>query len=353
MGGQERTGGVPLARATSGRWLGGVCAGLAPIRGLGVGWLRFGFVLLALLGGLGIAFYLACWLIIPVAGSSAEEEPVAAVAVAQACAAVVGLVALAALAGVLTLFGLGWIVAVLVAVVLAGVFAWRSRLGPAWALLPIVALTLPAVAVATSGLRLAPQAGDLIYDPQTTAQLQSAVYRSGLGSMLIDLRSTSFPASGDAVLRIDGGVRRTIVALPAGECVGVDVRYHVDPFVARLGALLGGRSTIPYSGIQVFGRLYSPHNGEVLAGGGVGDPTLTIDFSSQGGSLYVRDYPASVQPDVEPDWPGYPVKLEPYPYLRNEPKKLRPMIVRAWRARRRVELASQRTIDRLMPGPCG
>src|ERR1700685_3655747 len=73
MGGQERTGGVPLARATSGRWLGGVCAGPAPIRGLGVGWLRFGFVLLALLGGLGIAFYLACWLIIPVAGSSADE----------------------------------------------------------------------------------------------------------------------------------------------------------------------------------------------------------------------------------------------------------------------------------------
>jgi phage shock protein PspC (stress-responsive transcriptional regulator) len=359
MSSEQRGGAVPLSRAQSGRWLGGVCAGLAPLRGLSVGWMRIGFVLLGLLGGIGVAVYLACWLIIPVAATDTGADPGAAgpprgvVAVAQACAACVGLMVLAGGAAIATLFGLGWLVVLLAAAVLAGVFAGRRRLGPAWALLPIAALTLPAVAVAASGLRLAPQAGQTVVAPGTSAQLQSTVYRSGLGEMLIDLRGTSFPATGTVNLRIRAGVKRTIVALPAGECVHVNLHYQVNPFLVGLGALLTGRSTLPYSAVDVFGRLYTPRTGTVIDQGLGAYPTLNIDFSSEGGSLYVRDYPNTVNPNIEPDWPGYIGKPEARPNLHGEPRKIWPMMLRAWRQRLRTEIASDRSVDELMPGPCG
>jgi phage shock protein PspC (stress-responsive transcriptional regulator) len=357
MSSEQRAGAVPLSRVQSGRWLGGVCAGLAPLRGLSVGWMRVGFVLLGLLGGIGIAVYLACWLIIPVAGTDTGAAPGAAgphgvVDVAQACAAGVGLMVLGGGAAIATLFGLGWVVALLAAAVLAGAFAGRRRLGPAWALLPIAALTLPAVAVAASGWRLAPQAGQTVVAPRTSAQLQT-VYRSGLGDMLIDLRGTSFPATSTVSLRIRAGVKRTIVALPAGECVHVNLHYHVDPFLVGLGALLTGRSTLPYSAVDVFGRLYTPRTGTVIDQGPGAYPTLKINFASQGGSLYVRDYPNTVNPNIEPDWPGYIGEPEARPNLHGEPRKIWPIMLRAWRGRLRTEIASDRTVDELMPGPCG
>ena len=94
------------------------------------------------------------------------------------------------------------------AVVLVTVVLARSRFGPAWALLPVAALTLPAVAVATSGLRLTPRVSAATHAPATTAALSSTVYKSGLGSMLIDLRRTSFPAGGVVPLRRAGLQRR-------------------------------------------------------------------------------------------------------------------------------------------------
>jgi hypothetical protein len=81
-------------------------------------------------------------------------------------------------------------------------------------------------------------------------------------------------------------------------------------------------------------------------------PTLEISFVSQGGSLYVRDYPGDVSPSTSPNWPGFHVTPEPRPLLSNESKRLRAGIVRSWQMRRRVELASARTINPLLPGPC-
>ena len=345
---------APISRARTGRWLGGVCAGLTPFRGLGVGWMRVGFVLLALLGGLGIGLYLACWLIIPSKDVDGDHGGTSGVVeVAQACGVGVGLVVLSALAAAATLFGFGWVVLVIAVAVLAVVLLLRSRFGPAWALLPVAALTLPAVAVATSGLRLTPRVSAATHAPATTAALSSTVYKSGLGSMLIDLRRTSFPAGGVVPLRIDAGVKRTIVALPATECVRVDVHYHVNTFLAGLGALMTGRATRPYSDVTVFGRLYTSRVGDVIDHRAGPYPVLRIDFSSQGGSLYVRDYPDNVDPTVFPDWPGYISSPEPRPDLRIEPRRLWKMILRAYHERLRVDRASQRRVDQLMPGPCG
>jgi hypothetical protein len=79
---------------------------------------------------------------------------------------------------------------------------------------------------------------------------------------------------------------------------------------------------------------------------------LRIDFTSAGGSLYVRDYPDSVDPDVHPDWPGYRVFPERRPDTTGVPKRAARKLIRAWRVRRRAEVRSQRLVDSLMPGPC-
>jgi phage shock protein PspC (stress-responsive transcriptional regulator) len=54
-----------LMRSRHDRMLGGVAAGVAGYVGADVSLIRIAFVVLALVGGLGIPLYLACWLLIP------------------------------------------------------------------------------------------------------------------------------------------------------------------------------------------------------------------------------------------------------------------------------------------------
>ncbi|HTU97590.1 MAG TPA: PspC domain-containing protein [Solirubrobacteraceae bacterium] len=349
----ERPGAQPgLARGQEGRWLGGVCIGLAAATGRRVGWIRLAFVVGALVGGLGIALYLACWLIVPVRGDT-EDRPGATgvVILAQACGACLALLVLAALATVATVFGFGWVVVGAAAVLLVGVLAGRPRLGPAWTLLPIAALTLPALAVAAGGLRLTTQTGSATIAPESAQNLGRHVYRSGLNSMLVDLRRTPLPQTGTVALHIAAGVRRTIVALPSQRCVRVVVHYDVNPFAVRLGALLSGHLGV-FSDAVVFGRLYSQSQGTAVPPAQEPGPTLDIHFSSQGGSLYVRDYPTAVDPTVWPDWPGFKVHLEPRPDVRGTPKKAAEGLLTHWRARLAAQEANARAINALLPGPC-
>jgi phage shock protein PspC (stress-responsive transcriptional regulator) len=125
-----------LTRAREGRWLGGVCAGLAPPRNLKVGWLRAAFALGALMFGLGAVVYAALWLILPLDPAAGRERR-GLVVFAQACAGCAALAALGLLGAVATIFGFGWAVLGLGALVLiCGLGAW-SRTGPVWVLLPL------------------------------------------------------------------------------------------------------------------------------------------------------------------------------------------------------------------------
>jgi len=54
-----------LIRSRHDRLLGGVAAGIARYVGADVSLVRIAFVVLAIMGGLGIPLYLACWLLIP------------------------------------------------------------------------------------------------------------------------------------------------------------------------------------------------------------------------------------------------------------------------------------------------
>ena len=344
---------TPLSRAEQGRWLGGVCAGLARARELPVGWLRAAFVLTALAGGLGVLVYLACWLIIPAEGEDLDAtSPRGIVVLAQACAAAVGLATLGAVGAVATVFGFGWVVVALAAAILAGALAWWPRVGPAWALLPVAALALPSVAVAAGGVRIEPQNGHVNVAPAALSSAPRDAYQSGLGTMLIDLRHTAIPANGGS-LRINAGVRRTIVALPHDRCVDVHVDYHVVEFAARVASLVTGSSGSPYSEVVLFGnpsfgRSGVARNADTRADG----PPLTISFKSAGGSLYVRDYPDGVDPNSEPDWPGYEVIPESRPDITGTPRLAANRLIRSWRLRHSAQLRSARRIDALRPGPC-
>jgi phage shock protein PspC (stress-responsive transcriptional regulator) len=342
-----------LARGRQGRWLGGVCVGLATVTRQSVGWIRAAFVLGALLGGLGIALYLACWLIIPAQGDAQERSgPTGVVVLAQACAVCAALLVLSAIGAAATVFGFGWVVVGVAAAILVGVLAGRPRLGPAWTLLPIAALTIPALAVAAGGLRLSTQTGSSTIVPASAQELEHHIYRSGLNTMLVDLRRTQLPAGGTVPLHIAAGVRRTIVALPSQQCVRVVVHYDVNPFVVRLGALLAGHHRVLFSDAVVFGRLYARSAGTIMAPALRPGPVLDIDFTSQGGSLYVRDYPDAVDPVVQPNWPGFLVHLEHRPDVRGTPKEAAQRLLRNWRARLASQAANARAVNSLMPGPC-
>lgn len=341
----------PLSRSRDGKWLTGVCAGLARGADISPAWIRAAFVIGALIGGLGVLVYLACSLIIPQEGEQPGDLSSGwIVALAKACAAVVGIAVLGVLATVATLFGFGWIAAVLAAVVLVGVLVAWPRLGPAWALLPVAAIALPSAAVAASGVQLVPQGGHETIAPTALGTHGVATFRAGLGTMLIDLRHTELPASGVVPIRVQGGVRRTIVALPPDRCVRVELSYRVQPLLAQLAAQFHGRE--PFAGVVVFGRFLWPRSGVDTYGGAAPGPVLKIDFTSTGGGLYVRDYSDSVSPDVVPYWPGYPVYPEARPNTRGLSKRLVRYEVDSWRVRHAAEVRSQRLVSALTPGPC-
>jgi len=153
---------APTSRARHGRWLGGVCAGLAARWGVPVARVRIGFVLASAVVGLGVLVYIAAWLILPGEGEDAGQRGI--VLLAQAIGALLGLVTLAGAGAAATVFGYGWAVVAVAGAVLIGALAGWARLGPAWALLPVGALVLPSVAFAVGGLRIEPSTqGTLVY----------------------------------------------------------------------------------------------------------------------------------------------------------------------------------------------
>jgi hypothetical protein len=318
------------------------------------------FIVAGLLGGIGVVIYLACWLVIPAADQDPENDPVRSVVLlAWATGGLVALVLVAAAAAAATVFGLGWVVFGLAAIVAGLMFSpLRTRIPTVAALLALAALTLPAVAVALSPLHLSLRSGDSIVAPRSYHAIDAHVYRSGFGTLLVDLRRTTTPIRGNTTLRIDAGLRRTIVALPSDKCVRVHINYDIHLFPAHLAALLTGRYETPFHDVVLFGRSYGYGSAVGTKGSIVygvtnsSGPLLTIDFTSQGGGLYVRDYPRGIHPDLVPQWPGYSVTLEPRPVLRGEPSKVRKQMVRDWKHRLKVERASQEQVNSLLPGPC-
>lgn len=56
---------MPLMRPRQGRWLTGVCKGIALHLGIGVAWVRIAFIALTVLYGAGIIAYVFLWVFMP------------------------------------------------------------------------------------------------------------------------------------------------------------------------------------------------------------------------------------------------------------------------------------------------
>lgn len=247
-----------------------------------------------------------------------------ALAAAVVVAAATGCAALAIVAGSLTL--LGWGVVVVVALVaIAAVLLLHAPAGRGWLILPLLALAVPAVAVAASGVRVAPQRGAVVERPATPAAIPADGYRAGFGELLVDLRRLAVPAGGTTVIRARADLQRTVVALPRGRCFDLDVRWRtgsldlpgVDEHAAVSGLDWSGSSIAEWARrerswepplargrIALFGRVRAESRGRwTAAAPRPGAPTLRIELRSEGGSFVVRDYPDDIGPLGSSGWP--------------------------------------------------
>ena len=354
---------TPITRPRRGRWLGGVCAGLATRWDVPVGRVRLGFAVAALLFGLGVMVYVAAWLIFPaesVDGVTPGQRGI--VLLAQTCGALLGLATLAAAGTAATLFGFGWVVVALAGAILVGTLAGWSRLGPSWALLPIGALVLPSAALAVGGVQVDPDTSSVTYAPRVYTASSGGTYTSGLGLLTLDLRKTQLPKSGTIDIKVEAGVRRTLVALPHDRCVHVKVTQREPPLTLRVGAALLGEGNLASPTPIVFGQFGAVTDEEAASRGDVGftsardsslpGPTLAIDYSTMGGELIVRDYPDTIDPRRQPDWPGYMVYPEERPDTTGLSDDEAQRIIDEWVPRRAEQVADQARIERDMAGPC-
>ncbi len=151
-------------------------------------------------------------------------------------------------------------------------------------------------------------------------------------------------------MRVRGGVRRTIVALPHDRCVSVEARYAVKPFWAQVASQFVGHE--PTSEIVAFGRYLPLRPGVFNVTSPTPGPVLKLDFTSAGGGLYVRDYPDDVDPETHPNWPGFMGFPEPRPDVQGLSRRVARFEVRSWQVRHADEVHSNGLISRLMGGPC-
>jgi hypothetical protein len=218
-------------------------------------------------------------------------------------AAGAGLATIGVAAAATTLFGFGWAVGVAGAVFLvAALVAWPV-VRPAWALAALAAALVPAVAVAASGVRIAPQSGLETRAPLAVSDIPREGYEMGLGDLLVDLRRLKAPAGSVVPLRIDSGTGTTVVALPHDRCLNLDIRYDTSESWA-LTRHLSRRRSYDKRGATFYGKSF-PSDGRWRRTSS--DPraaTIRIDYTAVVGKLTVRDYPLQTGPLHDPWWPA-------------------------------------------------
>lgn len=349
----------PLRRARAGRWLGGVCCGIARRFGLPVAQVRTLFAVATVVAGLGVVAYVACWLVLP--DEQGDDEPTVVrglVSLGLVTAACAGLATLAAAAAFATLFGLGAVVAVAVAVFLVGALAAWPLVRPAWVLLPLLAVGLPAVTVAASGIRIERQAGVVIATPERPADIPADGYRAGLGDMLVDLRRLRAAPDEIVPLRIRSGLGRTVVALPRSRCFEIELTYRSGhtgmPLMRKLLARADWRWQRPTPAV-----LYGEHQPTATGrwtrrASDPHAPTLRIDFRSLDSELWLRDYPDATGPLYEPYWPQQLQRPVPPDALRAEWARgdMSPQARRKWRQWRWKQRRFDRRMKVLAAGAC-
>jgi phage shock protein PspC (stress-responsive transcriptional regulator) len=220
-----------LERSSSDSLIAGVSGGLGRYFELNPAVFRLGFVILTLLGGVGILVYLAAVLVIPAEGS---ERSIAADVLAERRDRpwpVVGL----GLAGVALLLllsrsdisaGAGWIV-----ILIAGLaILWASRgqkrarrllltLGTLATLAAIAASLAVVLAFTWFNVSLNDGVGENRFTPVSAAAIPAS-YKLGVGNLVIDLSKVQSP--GDHRIKAKVGIGELRIVVPRGADVRVD-----------------------------------------------------------------------------------------------------------------------------------
>lgn len=305
-----------LRRSSTDRQIAGVSGGVAETFGLDPSLVRIGFVVLALLGGIGLAVYavatfvlpadedappltglakaavvviaVAALLAFPFAGGSALVLAVpAAFAVllwrlfggkvdprllkaSAVVASLSGAVALGLAAGVAAAFGAT--TAIAITVIAAGVvlIAFGIRGGARWLILPALALAIPATVVQAADLDLEGGVGEREYRPASVSDLRPA-YRLGAGDLALDLRDVRLASGAPTEVSARVGAGRVDVTVPDGVCVQAAGRTGVGS-------------------VDLLGQVNEGVDVDAQRGGvpGTGQRVLRLDVEAGAGELVVR-----------------------------------------------------------------
>jgi len=236
----------PLERSRSDRMLAGVAGGLGAYFGLHPAVFRVAFVVLTLMGGAGIAVYVASALVMPDEGR-ADSWATAALRRRRHRPWLLVVLAVLAVAVLATLSevpvwseGDAWLFLLAAGALLlwlvwygAGARGWLRALGIALVSLAVVLVAAVAAFLATFDVHLGNGMDERSYAPAAASELQ-ARYELGVGELVFDLRETAFPPGETRLaVRIDAG--RIRVLLPEG----VALRAEAE---AKLGEIeLPGR----------------------------------------------------------------------------------------------------------------
>ncbi|HEY5103553.1 MAG TPA: PspC domain-containing protein [Acidimicrobiales bacterium] len=264
---------VPIAattlhRSASKKIFGGVAGGISERFDVDANIIRVVFVVLALVYGLGVAIYLAMWVLIPrsaiaegVESETLEVEsgnrfhwlryalPLGVI--------VLGLIFLASYRGrpvVGAGFGLFWLLFVIVLAIFAlRIPARRLTIRRFFALsflallsFLIFAMGAALIALQVIGVPLKGGSGDHVWHPATASEVQRQ-YHGAIGRSIVDLAGVPFGA-GTYVITATQGVGTLIVDIPSN--VTVDLHTHVgigdvQRELIPTHAVVGGGSTSP------------------------------------------------------------------------------------------------------------
>jgi signal transduction histidine kinase len=219
-----------LQRDREGRWLGGVCAGIARRYGVDPALVRVAFVIATAAGGFGVALYALAWLVIPAGEASARRRRLPTGRGAVEVALGTGLLLLSVL---LTFRALGvWfsdaIVWPLVLIAGGAALIWRGSAAPSAVSEPAA----PGVPGATANRPAAP-AAEGAAPPVAAASTSdagrtaAAISRTGIGIALVIAAGFAFLQATGAL----GAARDVVLALIAAVVV---LGVIFAPWVVRL-----------------------------------------------------------------------------------------------------------------------
>ena len=232
-----------LVRPREGRMIAGVCAGIANRWNLDITLVRIGAVALTLISGVGLAVYLATWLLTPSSDGPAPVRPGGRASRWASRLPAVLLIVVAAIAlgaiGHALWWGapIGLLLTLLVVAIVVG--TRRGR----WLLASVAALI--ALALVTVGI-FGPQFGDRNYHVASLADLRSS-YDYGAGKINLDL--TDLAVSGRHRTDVRLGRGNVTVTVPSDVAVWVHGRaglgsvtidgHKVDGIDAEQSQLVG------------------------------------------------------------------------------------------------------------------